>query len=218
MEKIADKGNGNYAYIDSILEAKKVLVSEMGGTLFTIAKDVKIQIEFNPAKVRAYRLIGYENRMLKKEDFNNDAKDAGELGSGHSVTALYEIIPADADEKVPVAADLKYQDTRIKDEARETNEILTLKLRYKKPDADTSKLIVNTLTHGASTLQETSNNFRFSAAVAEYGMMLRGSEFKAEASWTQVLALAKGAKGEDPLGYRAEFIRLADTCRLLSAH
>ena len=135
METLADKGNGNYAYIDNITEARKVLVNEFGGTLFTIAKDVKLQIEFNPAKVKAYRLIGYENRMLKNEDFNNDKKDAGDLGSGHTVTALYEIIPVGVESEFFKVDDLKYQHTTVDPKAQNSKELMTIKFRYKKPDA-----------------------------------------------------------------------------------
>ncbi len=209
MESIADKGNGNYAYIDNIQEAKKVLVTEFGGTLFTIAKDVKLQVEFNPKKVQAYRLIGYENRKLKNEDFNNDKKDAGELGSGHTVTAMYEIIPVGVDsEFIGSVDDLKYQNIKHVNKATNTNEILTLKLRYKQPEGLKSKLLVKTLIDKTSKLDKTSDNFRFAAAVASFGMILRDSEFKGDATISDVVTLAKGAKGDDDEGYRAEFIRL----------
>ncbi|MEM1408312.1 MAG: von Willebrand factor type A domain-containing protein, partial [Bacteroidota bacterium] len=171
MEILADKGNGNYAYIDNILEAQKVLVNEFGGTLFTIAKDVKIQVEFNPAKVKAYRLVGYENRLLKAEDFNNDKKDAGEIGAGHSVTALYEIIPVGA--KSPfLVDDLKYQKTKALTALSDSDELMTIKLRYKQPSGSESKLLVNELLDGNLKLNETSDNFRWSAAVAAFGMLL----------------------------------------------
>ena len=209
MESIADKGNGNYAYIDNIQEAKKVLVTEFGGTLFTIAKDVKLQVEFNPKKVQAYRLIGYENRKLKNEDFNNDKKDAGELGSGHTVTAMYEIIPVGVDsEFIGSVDDLKYQNIKHVSKATNTNEILTLKLRYKQPEGSKSKLLVKTLMDKTIKLDKTSNNFRFAAAVASFGMILRDSEFKGDATISTVVALAKGAKGDDDEGYRAEFIKM----------
>src|SRR6187402_1550124 len=171
MEIMADKGNGNYAYIDNITEAQKVLVNEFGGTLFTIAKDVKLQIEFNPTKVQAYRLIGYENRMLKSEDFNNDKKDAGELGSGHTVTALYEIIPQGVESDFYKIDELKYQKTKVTADANETNELMTVKLRYKKPDGDESKLIVKPVMDGNITLSSTSEDFRWSASVAAFGML-----------------------------------------------
>jgi Ca-activated chloride channel family protein len=215
MEQLADKGNGNYAYLDNIREAKKVLVSELAGTLLTIAKDVKIQIEFNPAKVKAYRLIGYENRMLAKEDFADDTKDAGELGAGHTVTALYELIPADADEATRPTPELKYQETDLSAEAEQTNELMTVKLRYKRPDEDESILMVHPVLDESVSLDQSSDNFKFSAAVAEFGLLLRDSQFKGEATYDQVLELAKGAKGQDEAGYRAEFIRLVETVELL---
>ncbi len=209
MESIADKGNGNYAYIDNIQEARKVLVTEFGGTLFAIAKDVKLQVEFNPKKVQAYRLIGYENRKLKNEDFNNDKKDAGELGSGHTVTAMYEIIPVGVDsEFIGSVDDLKYQDIKHVSKATKTNEILTLKLRYKQPEGTKSKLLVKTLIDETIKLNKTSNNFRFAAAVASFGMILRESEFQGDANISTVVALAKGAIGDDNEGYRAEFIKM----------
>jgi Ca-activated chloride channel family protein len=206
MEKLADKGNGNYAYIDNILEAQKVLVNEFGGTLFTIAKDVKLQIEFNPTKVKAYRLIGYENRMLKSEDFNNDKKDAGELGSGHTVTALYEIIPEGVDSEFYKIDELKYQKSKIDKATTNSDELMTVKFRYKKPEEDVSKLIVHTLLD--SETDKTSENFRWSASVAAFGMLLRESEFIKDYSFDDVLKLAQESKGEDKEGYRAEFINM----------
>lgn len=208
MQQLADKGNGNHSYIDNINEARKVLVNEFGSTLFTIAKDVKIQIEFNPAKVQAYRLIGYENRVLAAEDFNDDTKDAGELGSGHTVTALYEIIPVGVKDEFIKSVDLlKYQsnDRKI---VNNSGEIMTIKLRYKKPDEEISKLITHTVIDEHIAISNTSDNFRFSAAVAEFGMLLRNSEYKQQGSYNQVINLAKSAKGTDEEGYRAEFIRL----------
>ena len=214
MEQLADKGNGNYAYIDTIREAKKVLVTEMGGTLLTIAKDVKIQIEFNPAKVKAYRLIGYENRLLAKEDFVDDTKDAGELGAGHTVTALYEIIPANADEKVRPTPELKYQESNLSNQAQ-GDELLTVKFRYKQPDGTQSIEIVSPLMDSETALSETSANYRFSAAVAEFGMLLRDSDYKGEASYDHVLELAQDSLGEDVEGYRSEFVTLVETAQLL---
>ena len=210
MEQLADKGNGNYYYIDSLLEAKKVFISEMGGTLFTIAKDVKIQVEFNPAKVKAYRLIGYENRMLKKEDFDDDTKDAGELGAGHTVTAMYEIIPYGSEEEIPGIEKLIYQETKISPEAFKTKELMTIKLRYKEPDEDESQLIVHPLIDKNVDLKKTSDNFKFSAAVVEFGMLLRESEYKGNSSVENILTLAKKSKGKDENGYRAEFIKLVE--------
>jgi Ca-activated chloride channel homolog len=213
MEILADKGNGNYMYIDSILEAQKALVNEFGGTLFTIAKDVKLQIEFNPAKVKSYRLIGYENRMLKSEDFNNDKKDAGELGSGHSVTALYEVIPVGVESSFELVDALKYQPVKKQDVVKmenstSQNEILTVKFRYKKPDGDVSKLIVHPLVDEHVGIEKTSENFRWSAAVAGFGMILRESEYVKNYSATEAIKLAQGAKGKDVEGYRIEFVNL----------
>ncbi len=217
MEELADKGNGNYHYIDNLMEAKKVFVDDMRGTLFTIAKDVKLQVEFNPAKVKAYRLIGYENRMLKKEDFADDRKDAGELGAGHTVTALYEIIPYGSEEEIPSQKGLKYQQTHIDPKAFKSKEILTVNLRYKAPDANKSRLIRHPLVDRAVSLDRASADFKFSAAVASFGMLLRESEFKGDASYERVLELARAGKGQDYHGYRAEFIQLVEKTRLLQS-
>ncbi len=214
MEELSNKGNGNSAYIDSILEAKKVLVTEMGGTLLTIAKDVKIQVEFNPALVKGYRLIGYENRALANQDFADDKKDAGELGAGHTVTVLYEIIPAGSDEPVKGAGELKYQ-KRAATAAADSTELLTVKLRYKRPDGDTSTLVTHPLRDTNIALEETSNNFRFSAAVAGFGMLLRKSKFSGDASYGTIRTLAKGSTGNDAFGYRGEFLRLVEKAELL---
>lgn len=214
MESIADNGNGAYFYIDGEKEAEKVFTTDLRGTLFTIAKDVKIQVEFNPAIVESYRLIGYENRKMQHEDFNNDAKDAGELGAGHRVTAMYEI------KRRPVAIqptgmssgtlqeDLKYQSTTVKSNAYTTNELMTLKLRYKAPDGNNSKLIEKALYNQPVSFTSTSDNFRFACAVTEFGMVLRDSEFKGDADINEILQLAGSAKGADTHGYRAEFIQL----------
>lgn len=215
MEQLADKGNGNYYYIDNLMEAKKVFIDDMRGTLFTIAKDVKLQLEFNPAKVKAYRLIGYENRLLKKEDFADDTKDAGELGAGHTVTALYEIIPYGSEEEFPGSEDLKYQQTQISREAFKSNEVLTLKLRYKQPDGDRSRLIEHPLKDRQVVLAEASDNFRFAAAVAAYGMLLRESDFIGDMTYSQVVVLAREGKGRDVHGYRAEFVQLVEKTQLL---
>ncbi len=216
MEQISNAGNGNYFYIDNIREAEKVFVTDIRATLFTIAKDVKIQIEFNPAKVKAYRLVGYENRMLAREDFNDDKKDAGELGAGHTVTALYEIIPADSRGSARTSDPLKYQKTIVKSPASDTNEIMTVKLRYKPPREDMSRLTEKPVVHTNIALKESSNNFRFAAAVAGFGMLLRDSEFRKDLTYQDVIALANGAKGSDEIGYRTEFIGLVRTCALLN--
>jgi Ca-activated chloride channel homolog len=216
MEIIANKGNGNYSYIDNIQEARKVLVSEFSGTLFTIAKDVKFQLEFNPARVKAYRLIGYENRLLNKEDFNNDKKDAGEMGAGHTVTALYEIIPAGSDENISGVDPLKYQANASKIKPDQNAELLTIKLRYKQPDGDVSILIDKPERGLLIPLSQTSDNFRFSAAVAQFGLLLRNSEFKGNSSIDQVVSLARNAKGEDDEGFRSEFIQLVRTASSFS--
>ena len=213
MEKLADRGNGNYAYIDNMLEAKKVLVSEMGGTLVTIAKDVKIQVEFNPAAVAAYRLIGYENRRLNNEDFNDDKKDAGELGSGHTVTALYEIVPAGAPFDAPAVDPLKYRKPAAA-VSNDKSEMLTVKFRYKEPQASHSRLIVKTLKNGGA--DSGTEDLRFAAAVAGFGMMLRDSEHKGNLSWDAVLEMGRAAKGTDAHGYRAEFLRLVEQAKLLA--
>lgn len=215
MEILADKGNGNYAYIDNINEARKVLVNEFGGTLFTVAKDVKLQVEFNPAKVQAYRLIGYENRLLKDEDFNDDKKDAGEMGSGHTVTALYEIIPTGIKSSfAPKVDDLKYQKTTQSQSTYEGNEMLTVKIRYKLPDQESSKKMQLAINDNPKT--NTSDNFRFVAALAEFGMLLRQSDFKQNSSFDQVISLAEGAMGKDKEGYRSEFLKLAKSTRLMA--
>jgi Ca-activated chloride channel family protein len=216
METLADKGNGNYFYIDNITEARKALVSEFGGTMFTVAKDVKLQVEFNPAKVQAYRLLGYEDRMLNKEDFNNDRKDAGDMGSGHTVTALYEIVPAGIKDDYSVSVDpLKYQKT---DEVQKstTNEMLTIKFRYKQPDSMVSKLSQAVVNDNPEKLNNTSGDFKFAAAVAEFGMLLRDSQFKQKSNYDQAISLARQGKGEDNEGYRSEFIKLAESAKLLA--
>ncbi len=214
METLADKGNGNYAYIDNLREAKKVLVNEFGGTLFTIAKDVKIQVEFNPSVVQAYRLIGYENRMLQDEDFNDDKKDAGELGSGHTVTALYEIIPVGIESQFVKDIDpLKYQDITNTSVSSSKDELLTVKFRYKEPDGDKSKLITEVVKNKVS---QSSENLNWSMAVAGFGMLLRDSEFKGDLTFSNVLQMAKSAKGEDEFGYRSEFIELVDLAKSMS--
>jgi Ca-activated chloride channel family protein len=208
MELLADKGNGNYAYIDDLSEARKTLVHEMGGTLFTVAKDVKLQIEFNPAKVLAYRLIGYENRLLRKEDFHDDTKDAGELGAGHSVTALYELVPPDGDQALALVDPLKYQTTAVAPSAKSSPELLTLKLRYKAPDSDTSKLMTETVADQTGPFATATDNLRFAASVAELGMLLRNSPHKGTASFGQVREIAQKALGHDFEGYRHDFLSM----------
>ncbi|HYG01035.1 MAG TPA: von Willebrand factor type A domain-containing protein [Chryseosolibacter sp.] len=215
MEILADKGNGNYAYIDNITEARKTLVNEFGGTLFTIAKDVKIQVEFNPAFVQAYRLIGYENRMLKSEDFNNDKKDAGELGSGHTVTALYEIIPVGVESSIYKIDELKYQKTTTA-AGSATDEMLTVKLRYKNPQEDKSKLLVQTVKDGKASLEKMSMNLKWSAAVAGFGMLLRDSDYAGALTYDEVVQLAQSARGKDEEGYRAEFVNMVKSFGLVS--
>lgn len=209
MEILADKGNGNYAYIDNFNEARKVLVNEFAGTLFTIATDVKLQVEFNPARVKAYRLIGYENRKLKDEDFNNDRKDAGDLGSGHSVTALYEIIPVGVNSDFYSVDDLKYQ--RVQPSTSPSRDLLTVKLRYKSPGENSSHLMEHVVTGMERSPVQASANFRWSAAVAAFGMLLKESPYVGEFSHDDVLSLAQGARGEDEAGYRSEFLNLVRT-------
>ncbi len=213
MEIIADRGNGNYAYIDNIQEARKVLVSEFGGTLFTIAKDVKLQIEFNPARIKSYRLIGYENRLLNEEDFNDDKKDAGEMGSGHTVTALYELVPAGSEEETPSVDPLKYQSDRPLIQEGSNNEYLTVKIRYKKPGEDKSLLLDIPFGKNVVAFGKASENLRFSASVAAFGMILRDSGYKGNASLESVIETASDSKGADEEGYRGEFIRLVKTLR-----
>lgn len=208
LEKLADKGNGNYAYVDSLQEARKVLVEEMGGTLITIGKDVKIQVEFNPALVGAYRLIGYENRILRAEDFNDDTKDAGEIGAGHTVTALYEVVPTGKEGALPGIDALKYQKPVEVTREPKSGELLTLKLRYKEPDGATSKLMQVAVTDRGIAWVQASRDFKFVSAVAAFGMILRDSPYKGNATLGNVLELAEEGKGEDKQGYRAEFIGL----------
>ena len=215
LEQLADKGNGSYHYIDNILEGKKIFVRDLKGTLFTIAKDVKIQVEFNLAKVKSYRLVGYENRILQKEDFDDDKKDAGELGAGHTVTALYEIIPVNSREKVSASGSLRFQETRVKPEAFKTDEIALVKLRYKQPRGTVSRLITHPVNWENQENSKGTDNLRFSAAVAMFGMLLRDSDHVGNATYDNVLSLAKSASGEDKYGYRSEFLRLVSIAREL---
>ena len=217
MEKLADKGNGNYAYVDNLTEARKVLVTEMGATLLTVAKDVKLQIEFNPSRVVAYRLLGYENRLLRDEDFKDDTKDAGELGAGHSVTALYEVIPPNAtDAKTVRQPDpLRYGGATPRTPRAESAELLYVKLRYKQPTGLTSKEMTHVVADRVTS--RPSVDFVFSSAVAEFGMVLRDSPHKGRSSMDSVIVRAERTRGEDEYGYRAEFIRLAMQARAIMA-
>lgn len=211
MEQLADRGNGNYAYIDTLAEARKVLVEQMVGTLITIARDVKIQVEFNPAKVNAYRLVGYENRMLRAEDFNDDKKDAGEIGAGHTVTALYEIVPAGNKVSLPAVDPLKYQPADNASQPQKvegSDELLTVKLRYKAPDGDTSTPLAFPLVDDGAPFGKASADFKFAAAVAGFGMLLRDSEHKQGLTLEAVREIAEESLGADSSGYRAEFLNL----------
>jgi Ca-activated chloride channel homolog len=200
MEALADHGNGNYYYIDNLNEGEKVLSTELGSTLFTIAKDVKIQVAFNTVQVKTYRLIGYENRMLSRQDFMDDTKDAGEIGAGHNVTALYEV----------ELRDNKQEDGKILDE-----KIMTIQLRYKEPASDASLFVEQPLNNAISG--SASDDFRFSAAVASFGMLLRNSEYRGNSTYESVLELARNANGVDKEGYRAEFIKLVEATREIKA-
>lgn len=217
MEILADKGHGNYAYIDNISEARKAMVTEFGGTLFTVAKDVKIQVEFNPTYVQSYRLVGYENRLLEAEDFNNDQKMGGDMGVGHVVTALYEIVPVGAaSEMVGTVDPLKYQQHASQATGRRNAELATVKFRYKEPEGEKSKLQQKVVGTAVTELNNVSEDLRFATAVAELGLLLRDSDFKQMANFDQLIARAKASKGKDEEGYRAEFIRMAENARDLS--
>ena len=213
LETVADKGNGNYAYIDDIAEARKVLVEELGGTLYAVAKDVKLQVEFNPAVVQGYRLIGYENRLLAAEDFNDDRKDAGELGSGHSVTALYELVPVGvvSDVELRTPDSLRYQRAAVA--TGSGRELAYVKLRYKQPDGDESALLEHTV---ANRDTQPTTDFTFSAAVASFGMILRDSPYRGNSSLERVLALARDGLGEDHGGHRTGFVQLVESARILA--
>jgi Ca-activated chloride channel family protein len=215
LEKLADQGHGNYAYIDTLSEARKVLVEQMGGTLITIARDVKVQVEFNPARVAAYRLIGYENRLMRAQDFNDDGKDAGDIGAGHTVTALYEVVPAGKQGTVPDVDPLKYQRPAAPSEAAKGPELLTVKVRFKAPEGGKSELLELAVADEGAKLGAATEDFRFAAAVAEFGLLLRGSQYKGDASFAQVRELAAGARTFDPSGYRAEFLKLVQAAEEL---
>jgi Ca-activated chloride channel family protein len=208
LEKLADHGNGNYGYIDGKLEARRMLVEQVGGTLVTIAKDVKIQVEFNPNLVSAFRLIGYENRMLRSEDFNDDAKDAGEIGAGHTVTALYELVPVGVEIDLPAVDPLKYQRPTRTSDAAAGNELFTLKLRYKEPDGQASRLLEYPIEESGFTLASASGDFKFAAAVAAFGMILRESEHVGQFTLADAGELADAGRGADERGYRTQFIEL----------
>ena len=218
MELLADQGNGNYAYLDTLLEAQKVLVNDLRSTLFTIAKDVKIQVEFNPAKVQAYRLIGYENRLLRAQDFNDDRKDAGDIGAGHTVTALYEIIPTGLTPVVtlPEIDPLKYQQVTNPTTASNRNELMHVKLRYKAPNGAKSRLISQPIADHSTPVKTASENLKFASAVAMYGMVLRSSDYKGNATYKRVLELASQGLGGDREGYRQAFIQLVQRSQRLS--
>jgi Ca-activated chloride channel family protein len=215
MEKLADRGNGNYAYLDSLSEARKVLVEEVGGTLVTIAKDVKVQVEPNPANVQAYRLIGYENRVMAAEDFDDDTKDAGEIGAGHTVTALYEIVPHGVPTPAGSTPPLRYRTDRARTSSH-GHELLHVKLRYKEPRGDESRLRSFLLLDDPSMAMSPSADYRFAASVAAFGMLLRNSPHRGDASFDLARELAAGALGDDRGGYRSEFVRLVDIARGLS--
>ncbi|MDA3929483.1 MAG: von Willebrand factor type A domain-containing protein [Prolixibacteraceae bacterium] len=215
LETIANNGNGNFAYIDNSQEAHKVFIKEFGGTLFTIAKDVKFQLEFNPKFVKEYRLVGYENRALNNEDFKNDKKDAGELGSGQQVTALYEIIPTNSNTDLDSDNTLKYQKRRIKNDTNLSNEILTIKVRYKHPKDNSSLLMTHILTTESYLNTSITENIKQAAAISQFGMLLRGSEFKGNSTIASTIALLESIGTKDSDGYRGELIRLAKTAESL---
>jgi Ca-activated chloride channel family protein len=217
MEKLADRGNGNYAYVDTLQEARKVLVEQMTGTLITVAKDVKLQIEFNPNAVAAYRQIGYEDRQLRDEDFRNDKIDAGDIGAGHTVTALFDVVPVGVPTKLPIVDPLKYRAPAPLVAGVDPNELATVKIRYKPPAGAVSTVSSFTVKNDARSWSQASPDFRFAAAVAEMGMLLRGSKYRAGATWASELALARSALGDDREGYRAEMIRLSEQAEKLAA-
>jgi Ca-activated chloride channel family protein len=210
LEKLADHGNGNYAYIDSLNEARKVLVEQVGGTLETIAKDVKLQIEFNPAEVTAYRLIGYENRVLRHQDFNDDQKDAGDMGAGHTVTALFEVVPQGVAIDIPTVDPLRYQTPPQPAGSARRGELMTLKLRCKEPESSESKLMVFPIMDSRAGFAQATSDYRFATAVAAFGMALRQSSYRGEFTLDHVLEIAEQNRGSDAGGYRNEFIELVN--------
>ncbi|MBS3821897.1 MAG: DUF3520 domain-containing protein, partial [Phycisphaerae bacterium] len=216
MEEISNRGNGNYGYVDSEREAKKVLVDQINSTLVTIAKDVKIQVEFNPAEVAGYRLIGYENRLLNDEDFNDDTKDAGEIGAGHTVTALYEVVPAGQDIPGGEVDDLRYQSEPTLVPAAGSGELLTLKLRYKQPEGETSTLMTHRVRDDGRSLDKASTDMRFAAGVAAFGMLLRESDHAGTYTLAAVEKLVGATRGKDHHGYRKEFVALVAKARKLA--
>ncbi|MFL6257287.1 MAG: vWA domain-containing protein, partial [Pyrinomonadaceae bacterium] len=216
MEKLADKGNGNYAYIDTEAEARKALGEQVAGTLATIAKDVKIQVEFNPRLVAGYRLIGYENRLLADRDFNDDTKDAGEIGAGHTVTALYEVVPAGQKIENPGVDELKYSRPAEVTQSANASELLTVKLRYKEPEGNVSRPLNVGVPDRQASYRNASDNFKFSAAVAEFGLLLRGSRYKGQSSYGNAAELARASAGADLSGRRTEFVGLVEAARRLA--
>jgi Ca-activated chloride channel homolog len=218
LEKLADEGNGNYAYIDTMNEARKVLVEEMSGTLLTIAKDVKIQVEFNPAEVNAYRLIGYENRTLRHQDFNDDKKDAGDMGAGQTVTALFEVVPRGVEVEISAVDQLKYQERALDTRRAANGEILNVRIRYKDPDGNTSQLMETPVIDRRTAFNNASTDFRFAAAVASFGMVLRDSPHKGQSTMDSVIEIAEKSRGVDKNGYRDEFVQLVRKARALKGN
>ncbi len=218
LESLADKGDGNYAYIDSLNEAQRVLVEQMGGTLLPVAKDVKIQVEFNPAEVAAYRLIGYENRILANQDFADDTKDAGEMGAGHAVTALYEVVPVGVPISLPDVEPLKYQKPGTPSTSARNRELLTVKIRYKDPAGGASKRMEVPIADDRRVFDQASDDFRFAASVASFGMILRESPNRGATSLDGILEIARGSKGPDVNGLRQEFIQLVEKARGLGVY
>jgi Ca-activated chloride channel family protein len=215
MQDLAEKGDGNYAYIDGVSEAKKVFGAQLLGTLFTIAKDVKVQVEFNPGAVKAYRLIGYESRVMRAEDFQDAKKDSGELGAGHTVTALYEIVPAGSADEPPLGKSSDSGQAQYARASFREGELALFKIRYKNPEGEPAEELSFPIVDRGVILARSSNDFRFAAAVAGAGLLLRNSPYKGGASYQAMRGLASGALGQDRYGYRAEFIRLLEKAEAL---